>query len=195
MPSYPGARVVLVVLLVVTAELMHAQNAPKPVREVVDWADGPPPPAEIADMAAQTPLIVRVRVAGVKNETIPLYVAGIDELVTTADVKVLEVLDGNVAADQYARPGTLRVSQHGGDTDKGNYILRSRIHGVPFLTPGREYVLFLEWNQRPLRWIVKWGADGIWQIDEGRVTSEGKSDLVRQLLPTSVDDVVQRIRK
>lgn len=191
---------ILAAVLVLDAGSVSGQTQPtgspaKPVREVVSFVDGWPLPPELDQMVEGTELILLARGVRARSEALALYADGIEERVTTMDAKVLEVLHGEIAPDRHSAHDTISVSQYGGDVDKGDHILRTRESDVPFLAPGREYVLFLAWNNRADRWTVKWGADGIWQVDAGSVKSDGKSDLVKRLLPMRMDEAAGRIRQ
>lgn len=172
----------------------RGEQRSKPIREVTSEADAPRPPDELREAIAQTPLIVRVVIGETRQETVGIYSADIPEVVWTAAARVQEVIKGQMVADQVVRPDTILVSQLGGDVDRGTYIARHRLKGIPFLRSGEEYVLFLYWVADSQRWLLRWGGDGIWQVTRGRVHSEGNSVLAKRMVTLPAEVALANLR-
>jgi len=73
---------------------------------------------------------------------------------------------------------SINVCRYGGDIDEGVRVKRIVESDFPAFMPGREYVMFLLWNNILNGFELKFGADSAYEVmPNGTITTHGRSRL------------------
>lgn len=167
--------------------LMQAQSKPVVTSELIVDYMAPPETLELA-VAAADAIVVAV------SETERTYEVPIPGASTRLiyTVKIKEILRSHPALTV---PG-LQVYRLGGDTDRGDHILRTIERGFPGFLSGRTYLLLLSWNRVLSGFEPRFGPNGVFELfPDGRVETPGNASFARLQTTKSGAKLLRDIRR
>ena len=113
---------------------------------------------------------------------------------TAFQVEVLEIfLAASDHAIDFNKP--LDYMRDGGDRDRGTYIQRVVVTGMPLLEQGHEYALFLIWSSHDGGWITPYGPDGVLDITSGVVVSDGRATITERHKGRPAAELLKQLRQ
>jgi hypothetical protein len=156
----------MVVLLLCLLVGQASGMAQKPTRYMSVDLVVAPGAAEPAPLFAAATAVLHVRILGSKS-SLQRNGSAIQGVVTTHDVRVIEVLKG----DQSLRKDHLTVTQPAGHADAGDYVLE--IEGFPVWRPGEEYILFA--RQVDAETVTLFAPHEAYQIIGGKIKTNKRT--------------------
>jgi hypothetical protein len=109
-------------------------------------------------------------------------------------MNVLEVLQTHQALPS----GDVEVYRMGGDTDRGDHIIRSVERDFPGFLSGRTYLLLLSWNRVLQAFEPRFGPNGVFELfPDGRIDTPGRAPFARaqttKIAATLLADIKQAV--
>jgi hypothetical protein len=133
--------------------------------------------ASLSDKWASADAVAHVRIKSQRSEDFQGEGARFPKVITRHQVDILEVFRSHPkwpAAGQLAE-----VIQDGGEVDRGPHIEIVTSWGLPIMTLGHEFLLFLQRSDWYGGWIVAFCADGAIALEDGVVAPHGDDEFAR----------------
>ena len=168
----------------------------KPVREELITTD-PGRSASLENLWERSTVVVEAVVTAAEPADMPLSTrpGSPTKFRTAYDAKALQVFKPGTPN---VMPGTMvRVFRLGGTRDRGEYVEAQVERDFPQFVIEKKYILFLLLGADGNSYGVRDGRDGVLEIDNGRVTPIGTSDVSRSLRGKSrleVGELLDRMR-
>jgi hypothetical protein len=161
----------------------------KPTEEIVMFVDAVAPPPTFAELLDTVDLAAHVRI--VSGEWLTKQIPGGLERATLYTAEVEEA----GRQRRFTRAGErIRILQMGGVFEESDKIVKVIDRTNPPLQVGRTYLLALIWDDSRDAYFLAYAAEGVFEIEDGKVTPRGRSAAVREFKGKSLREAIQRIK-
>jgi hypothetical protein len=160
----------------------------KPVRIEEFEADRTAPPASLDAMWLQAKAVVVVKVLTTTSLAPDVGPRGPG---TTYEVEVVDVLKSDPHLTGVG--GIVSVFRLGSETDMGEYILKRIESNFPAFVVGHQYLLFLNWNRSERFFVVPYGPDASYEIENGLIRTSGPEATARSLNGKPANELLSKL--
>jgi hypothetical protein len=161
-------------------------NYPKPRSEGLVTGCDLPPPATLRGIVRAVDAIVRLKVTGQHAEDHP-NVSG--KVVTINNVQVMATFK----SDRKRRP-VVSVLRHGGEIDRGTSIHLLQTGDSPLIV-GREYVVFLKYDEYYRAWRASWCGKSTVPVDTRLLEPHGEAGFADKWRGKPVSEFLTALRR
>jgi len=186
-----GGIVLIFLACVSTSCLDGSAQGNKPVREEKVYIEYFGPPPTLNEMVLKADAVVLGRFVGAipRDEDFPGKPQA--RIRTGFRLKVIELF--HAFGDHPVNSPEISVIREGGDRDRGAYVERVNPVGFPVFEIGKEYILFLRF-QSALTWAPAFGPDGVFQLENGRISTTGSSKVAAGHNGKTAEEFQQTLR-
>ncbi len=184
----PTLRRFAYIATLLSVAVSHGRAQGKPIaitNMIVDYAERP---TALGPAVASASAVVVGRIRDMRNYLPPQNGATVRTMYT---LDVAEVIHSEWPLSQ-----SINVFRYGGDIDEGVRVKRIVESDFPAFMPGREYVMFLLWNNILNGFELKFGADSAYEVmPNGTITTHGRSRLAHAQSGRSAAAMIADLKK